>query len=417
MKVLMFGWELPPFFAGGVGTVCDELTKELCKREDISLTYVMPFGPDEVKNKKFKVIIAGNLKDRDMRIRTVDSLLGAYMTETEYLEKLKEHLDGKTGLGLDNTLRLYGANLIEEVCNFAKKAKRIIEEEDFDVIHAHDWTTFPAAEAASKASGKPFIVHVHITEFDKTGGHGVNQQVYEIEKQGMLSANKVIAVSNKVKNNLIKHYGIDPQKIEVVHNANIKLPSDPNREFPPIKENTKIVLYAGRVTMQKGPEYFVEMANKVLQHYDKDVLFVMAGTGEQLKDMIRKAGELGIADKFLFHGFYTRDDADRFFKLADLFVMPSVSEPFGVVPLEAMQKGTPAIVSKQSGCSEILNNVFKVDFWDINKMSNQVAALLNYTSLNKTLGEAGKKEVGKLTWEEPAKRCVDIYRELTNKEQ
>lgn len=412
MKVLMFGWELPPFFAGGVGTVCDELTKELSKRGDVSVTYVMPFGPSEIKNKKFRVIIAENIKDRDMRLLTIPSLMGAYMTEEDYMEKFMSELEGKTSIGKNNTKRLYGANLVKEVYNFAQKAKVIASNEDFDVIHAHDWTTFPAAEEASKLTGKPFIVHVHITEFDKTGGQDINQNIYEIEKQGMLSAKKVIAVSNHVKKMLVKHYGIDPKKIEVVYNAKTELEGDPNKDYPKIKGDSKVVLFAGRVTMQKGPEYFVEMAEKVSKIHN-NVIFVMIGTGDQLKGMIRKVAEKGLSDKFLFHGFYTRDEANKFFKLADLFVMPSVSEPFGVVPLEAMSRGTPVIISKQSGCSEILKNTLKVNFWDIDKMSNQVTALLNYTALNKTMSSEGQKEVDKLTWEEPARRCIDIYKELT----
>jgi glycosyltransferase involved in cell wall biosynthesis len=334
-----------------------------------------------------------------------------YESKISKINKLIRDKTGNAKMKTDNTLQLYGENLVSEVYNFAEKAKIIAEEEDFDIIHAHDWTTFPAAEAASKIKNKPFIVHVHITEFDKSGGSGADPEIYKIEKQGMDSADKVIAVSEVVKKGLIKNYGIDPNKIEVVYNARIEMDDVETEDFHKFKDKDKLVLFAGRVTMQKGPEYFVEAARKVLQFY-KNVIFIMAGTGDQLKDMIRRVSEAGLSDKFLFHGFYTRSDANKFFRLADVFVMPSVSEPFGLVPLEAMDKGTPTIISKQSGCSEILDNTLKVDFWDTDKMANQIVALLNHNSLNKTMSKEALKEVNKLTWDKPVKRCVEIYKEM-----
>ncbi|MCK4997406.1 glycosyltransferase family 4 protein [Candidatus Pacearchaeota archaeon] len=415
MKVLMFGWELPPFFAGGVGIVCSELLKELARRDDISVTYVMPFGPKQIKNQNFKLIIADNLKMKDkIKTKYIPSLLGAYISKDEYLEKLEglvRDKDGNVGMLKDNTLQLYGKNLLQEVYRFSEKAKLIAKDEDFDVIHAHDWTTFPAAEEASKISGKPFIIHVHITEFDKSGGRGASPDIYAIEKQGMESSDKIIAVSEVVKKGLVKNYGINPNKIEVVYNAKVNSSDIIEGAFPKFADNSKVVLFAGRVTMQKGPEYFIEAAEKVLRFYE-NVIFIMAGTGDQLKDMIRKTSELGLSDNFLFHGFYTRSDANKFFKLADVFVMPSVSEPFGLVPLEAMEKGTPAIISKQSGCSEILRNTLKVDFWDTDKMANQIVALLNHKSLKKVMSEKGQTEVNSLTWDEPVRRCVDLYKKV-----
>jgi glycosyltransferase involved in cell wall biosynthesis len=413
MKVLMFGWEFPPFFAGGVGMVCYELTKELCKRGDMSLTYIMPSGPKDVKNSHIKIMVANNLVGDDkIKIRRINSLIGAYMTEEEYadtLGKLREtgaDVDSKK----DNTLSLYGKNLLEEVYRFAEKAKLIALEEDFDLIHAHDWTTFPAAMAAKQATGKPFIAHVHITEYDKSGGMGANPEIYAIEKQGMLAADKVIAVSNFVKNNLIKNYRIPADHIEVVHNGANEMNSAVNYQCK-LQEDNKIVLFAGRVTLQKGPEFLVEAAKKVIPHYDK-VKFVVAGSGDQLNKIINMVAEYDLIDYFIIHGFYSRDEAEKLFSMADLFVMPSVSEPFGIVPFEAMCKGTPTIISKQSGCSEVIKNALKVDFWDTDEMANQIVNVIKYQALQNEMSEMGLKEVDTLTWEEPAQKCVEVYKKV-----
>ncbi|MCD4771054.1 glycosyltransferase family 4 protein [archaeon] len=415
MKVLMLGWEFPPFFAGGAGIVCYELTKEMVKIDDVDLTYVMPFGPDEVANQHLRILIANKFRGKKINFKKVPSLLGAYMTEESYKENRQRLIDsGKLTMADDNTLNLYGINLIEEVYNFAGRVSTIVDDEEFDVVHAHDWTTFPAAIQASEQMKKPLIVHMHITGFDKSGGNGVDPHIYAIEKEGMEKADKIIAISEKVKRGLVKNYGINPSKIEIVYHAKVDVGPDTNFDFPKFKSKNKVVLYAGRMTMQKGPEYFIDVAKKVVNFY-KNVIFIMIGSGDQMNQMIRKTAEMGLQDKFLFHGFYSRDDANKFFSMADVFVMPSVSEPFGLVPFEAISKNTPSIISKQSGVSEILNNVFKVDFWDIDKMANQIVSLLKYNELHNTMKKEGLDELNKLTWDEPARRCVDIYKELTRK--
>ncbi len=416
MKVLMLGWEFPPFFVGGAGIVCHELTKELVKMDDIDLTYVMPFGPDDLMNQHLRILLADRFKGKNkINFKRIPSLIGAYMTEESYREERQKIITGiKTKIGKDNALSLYGENLIAEVYKFTERVNAIIDEEDFDVIHAHDWTTFPAAVRASEQMRKPLIVHMHITEFDKSGGNGADPHIYSIEKEGMEKADKIIAISEKVKRGLIKNYGIDPKKIEIVYHAKIDVGPDIDFDFPKFKEKNKIVLYAGRMTLQKGPDYFIEAAKKVVNFYD-NVIFIMAGSGDQLNKMIKKTVEMGLQDKFLFHGFYTRDDANKFFSMADIYIMPSVSEPFGLVSFEAMTKGTPTIISKQSGASEILNNVFKVDFWDTDKMANQIVSLLKHNELHNTMKKEGLSEVNKLTWDKPARRCVDIYKELTEK--
>ena len=415
MRVLMFGWEFPPFFAGGVGMVCYELTRAFSRRDDLQVTYVMPHGPGNISNSHVPIIVANNLISNDrINIKKIPSLLTPYITFEGY-QKIRQsflsNTDEYSDLAADNTARLYGKTLMQEVVRFSEKARILAEHEDFDVIHAHDWTTFPAAIAAREATGKPFIAHVHITEFDKSGGAGVDQRIYNVEKQGLEQADCIIAISHYVKCGLVKNYGIDESKIHVIHNAaNTMDTTDYSSEFE-IKKHHKVVLFAGRVTLQKGPEYFIDAAKKVCDFRD-DVVFVMAGNGDMLPRMIEKAAELGISDRFIFHGFYTRGEAEKLFSMADLFVMPSVSEPFGIVPFESMSKGTPTIISNQSGCSEVLKNCLKVDFWDINEMANLMLSVLEHSALHNTLEEQGLHEMKFVTWNKPAQHCVDLYRKM-----
>lgn len=414
----MLGWEFPPFFAGGVGMVCYELTKAFSKRNDIQVTYVMPYGPKDLYSRYVRLLAADNLiPNSKIQIKKISSMLGAYMSPEEYIQQLKQlefkqlgMKEGDSILGKDNTFKLYGANLLQEVYRFAEKVRLLAIEEDFDIIHAHDWTTFPAAIALKEMTGKPLVVHIHITEFNKSGGAGVNQQVYDIERIGMQKADGVIAISHLIKNICIEKYGINPEKISVIHNANIEM-NEGLVHISDLKKFNKIVLFAGRITLQKGPDYFVEAAKKVCEYRD-DVKFIMAGSGDMLNRMIDYVAKLGIADKFIFHGFYTREDAERLFSMADVFVMPSVSEPFGVVPLEAMMKNTPTIVSKQSGVSEVLNHTLKVDFWDTDEMANKILALLNYSPLHTELTNKGYQEAKSLTWDVPAQKCIELYHRL-----
>ena len=360
MKVLMLGWELPPFFAGGVGIVCNELAKELTK-QGVEITFVMPSGPKGLSVPHIKkILVANNLhSNAAIKIKKVDSLLAAYQTPEQYEETYRQHLKD---VGGSEGKPLYGKNLLEEVHRFAAKVALIAADEPFDVIHAHDWTCFPAGIAARNVSGKPLIVHMHITEFDKTGGMHANPDVYRIEQQGMQQADLVIAVSNFIRNRCIHNYFIDPAKIRVVHNAATSMNESVHYDGGRLKEKDKIVLFAGRITLQKGPDYFVDAAKIVLDH-DPNVTFIIAGSGDMLPQVIDKVARLGISHKFIFPGFYNRDEAEKLFSMADVFVMPSVSEPFGVVPFEAQIKKTPTIISRQSGISEVLNHCLKVDFW------------------------------------------------------
>jgi glycogen(starch) synthase len=304
----------------------------------------------------------------------------------------------------------YNGDLFAEVQRYAALATEIARGETFDVVHAHDWMTFPAALAVAGIKGVPLVVHVHSTEFDRSGVH-VDQRIYDIERRGMHAAMKVIAVSYLTKNLITHHYGIDPGKVEVVYNA---IESNGSTGFDPenysIHKDEKIVLFLGRITMQKGPEYFLAAAKRVLDVMD-NVKFVMAGSGDMIRRTIEMAASMGIGHKVLFTGFLRGSDVEKVFKMADLYVMPSVSEPFGIAPLEAMSHDVPVIISKQSGVSEVLAHALKVDFWDINEMANKIVAVLRHPPLASTLRQHGNFEVKRLNWTDAAKACVGVYQQ------
>ena len=396
MKVLMFGWEFPPLSSGGLGTACYGLTKSLSKK-GVEITFVLPYSGD-IDADFLKIIPAGNVK-----IRNISSFLQPYMSSQEY----------KKSLGKKPQPKIYGSTLFEEVARYTLAAEKIAEEEDFDIIHCHDWMTFGAGIRAKKKKGKPLVLHVHATEHDRTGGHQVNQHVYDLERHGIHKADKVIAVSNFTKTKIMDHYGLPSEKIRVVHNA-VDFSQHYYDEDFGIKKTDRIVLFLGRITLQKGPDYFVHAAKKVLGH-EKNVKFVIAGSGDMEPFIIEKAAELGIADKVLFAGFLNQDDVERAYKMADIYVMPSVSEPFGITALEAMKYKTPSIVSKQSGVSEVVRHCLKVDFWDVDEMSSKIIALLRYKPLHETLKEDGYFEVKRFSWDTPAEKCIQVYNELISK--
>jgi glycosyltransferase involved in cell wall biosynthesis len=416
MKVLMLGWEFPPFFAGGVGMVCYELAKALARRNDLNVEYIMPYGPDgKSVHHNFKILSANSKNLKGFSITQIPTLLQVYDSDEDYLSKLKRLRMAKDLHKEDKNIKqIYGDNLIEEIYLYAQRVAALFSNKDFDVIHAHDWTTIPAALLLKELTGKPIVLHVHITELDKTGGQGGNAKVFEIEKQGYDNADIIAAVSNFTKNRLVYNYGVNPQKIRVVHNGGI---SDMRREMSVVKDwgkDDKIVLFAGRVTLQKGVEYFVRAAQVVLEH-EPSTKFIVAGGGDKVPEMIELAANLGISKNVLFFGRpYTRDEANRLFSIADIFVMPSVSEPFGIVPLEAMSKGTPTIISKQSGISEVIKNSFKVDFWDTHEMADKILGLLKYPTMHKHMRESAFEEVAGFTWDKPAGEFVGLYKELTH---
>jgi len=387
LKVLMFGWEFPPFKSGGLGTACYGLTKGLSSN-GVHVTFVMPVTPEGAKARFVKLIGAGNI-----RIKKIDSLLTAYMTSNSY----EEHYSNS------KHKHVYGKDLFDEVARYALRAVKIAREEEHDLIHAHDWMTYQAAINAKKVSKKPLVVHLHATEFDRTGGNP-DPRISHIEWTGLKEADKIITNSNFSKENIVKHYKIPADKIDVAHWG---IDEVPITQYTPAKKD-KTILFLGRMTIQKGPDYFIEVAKKVLD-YEPHTKFAIVGDGDMLPRIINRAAELGIADKVTFTGALAGDDVHKAFQTADLYVMPSVSEPFGLVALESLKNGTPVLISKQSGVSEVLKHALKVDFWDIDEMTNKIVATLRYQALHEDLKEHGMKEVQKFNLDEPAKKVIQAY--------
>jgi len=300
----------------------------------------------------------------------------------------------------------YGGDLFGDAQRYAGLVAALGVHERFDVIHAHDWLAYPAGLTLRALTGKPLVCHIHATEFDRSGEH-VNRQVYDIERAGLNGADRVIAVSRLTKSIVHRRYGVPENKIDVVYNGVDQDNVQPQQGMA-IERDEKIVLFLGRITMQKGPEYFIRAAKRVLEKDDK-VKFVVAGSGDLAVKMIEEAATLGIGHKVLFTGFLRGRDVDRVFRMADCYVMPSVSEPFGIAPLEAMRNDVPVIVSKQSGVSEILTHCLKVDFWDTDEMANKIVAVLRYPPLGATLAEHGRFELRGINWDGAAEKCVKAY--------
>jgi glycogen synthase len=448
MRVFMLGWEFPPFISGGLGTACYGLTKAM-SGIGTDIMFVLPrpvsspfsthvrlvspragsplespateFRLDEFDRVTFRTVNAQML---DPYIRPEDFKPKKLVPAGDFSQTAPFFSDQSSGTipvpdGAPATLpgapavpsAHYAGDLFAEVQRYAALAAEIARGESFDVVHAHDWMTFPAGLAVAGIKGVPLVVHVHSTEFDRSGMN-VDQRIYDIERRGMHGAMKIIAVSYLTKNLVTHHYGIDPGKVEVVYNA---IESNGNgHALDPgqysIHKDEKIVLFLGRITMQKGPEYFLAAAKKVLDVMD-NVKFVMAGSGDMIRRTIEMAAAMGIGHKVLFTGFLRGGDVEKIFKMADLYVMPSVSEPFGIAPLEAMSHDVPVIISKQSGVSEVLTHALKVDFWDINEMANKIIAVLRHPPLASTLRQHGSFEVNRLSWTDAAKACVNVYQQ------
>ena len=302
----------------------------------------------------------------------------------------------------------YGSNLMEEVARYAMVGGTIAmtHKGEFDVIHAHDWLTYMAGIAAKRLSGKPLVVHVHATSFDRSSDNNIDTRVYDIEKRGMEAADRVITVSDLTRNIVITKYGIDPSKVVTVHNAVDFSGRSEMQVERGVKE--KVVTFLGRITFQKGPEYFIEAAAKILKKC-KNVRFVMAGSGDMMNRSIRQVARLGISDRFHFTGFLRGAEVQKMFALSDVYVMPSVSEPFGISPLEAMRSGVPSVISRQSGAAEVLKYAFKVDFWDVDAMADEIYALLQYPALADFASKYGYDEVNTLKWNNAAAKIKSVY--------
>ncbi|MFT4898348.1 MAG: glycosyltransferase involved in cell wall biosynthesis [Flavobacteriales bacterium] len=420
LKVLMFGWEFPPEISGGLGTACYGLVSGLIDN-GVDVTFVVPklYGTEETD--KFRLVGASDINVNfsndhfnknleKVKYLQIHSHILPYVSPQEFLERSEFDVES---LKIDSTFSTakfsfggkYGKNLLSEVSKYAVVAMQIAQDQDFDVIHAHDWLTFPAAIMAKEVSGKKLVVHIHATEFDRSGD-SINQEVYEMERQGCEAADRIICVSRLTRRILINRYGIDGSKISVVHNAVVPKPAIiyPKKNLV----DKKIVTFLGRITFQKGPDYFVEAAKKVLEVMP-DAHFVMAGNGDMFLNCLERAAELKISKRFHFTGFLNYFETNNLFGMTDVYVMPSVSEPFGITPLEAMRTGVPVIISKQSGVSEVLNNAIKVDFWDVNALSDTIIGLLKHEEVSKQLAGDGTDEVHEMKWEYAALKVREIY--------
>ncbi|MCQ2264262.1 MAG: glycosyltransferase family 4 protein [Bacteroidales bacterium] len=422
MKVLMFGWEFPPHISGGLGTACYGLTRGLAHNGvEVALVVPKAYGDEDQSNAR--IVNASDFAydprqqhyypfQNEISYIEVNSQLVPYIGLDDYYNVVNqiesgvfccdESGDGKRRYAFQGG---YGPNLMQEVEKYALVAEEIAKSQEYDVIHAHDWLTYRAGIAAKRVSGKPLVVHIHATEYDRSGENNRNDIVYNLEREGMMAADAVCAVSNLTRNIVIEKYGIPADKVFALHNAVEPALRQVDGKRP-IKE--KIVTFLGRVTFQKGPEYFVETAKRVLEK-DSNVRFVLAGDGDMMPRVIKRVAELGISDKFHFTGFLRGKDIDRMFGMSDVYVMPSISEPFGISPLEAMQSGVPVVISKQSGVSEVLQYAIKVDFWDIDATADAIYGILHYPSLARVFSEKGCEEANNLKWEDVAARLKRIY--------
>ncbi len=438
MRVLMLGWEFPPFISGGLGTACHGLTRAL-SRAGVNITFVLPRATAGPKTTHVRLLgphgqimggaageptEAGHLPGfENVSFRTVPSKFTNPYQSTggrlrpgevgntagpggQSLSFLLGDGGGPDGVGGSGGSGDYEGDLITEAHRYAVRCVELAGREPFDVVHAHDWLTFPAGMAVAAAFGKPLVVHVHSTEFDRAGDH-VHQAVYDIERRGMQAAMRVVAVSYMTAKIVQHRYGIEPAKVDVIYNG-IENGNGSHRPQAAILRNDKLVLFLGRITMQKGPEYFIMAAKKVLSKID-NVKFVMAGTGDKIRDVIELAAHESIGHRVLFTGFLRGDDVSRVYEMADVYVMPSVSEPFGIAPLEAIRHDVPVIISRTSGVAEVLTHALKVDFWDTDDIANKIIAVLKHPPLSTTLREHADIEVRRLTWDDAAAKCRGVY--------
>ncbi len=417
MNALMFGWEFPPHILGGLGTASYGLTRGMAQQEDLSITFVIPKPYGDEDQSFLKIIGACHVPVvyKDVSYQQVEQVQGNIMHPDEYFyyrDRIRYDFTriGTNELGCIEFSGRYPDNLLQEISNYEAVAGVLAHSLDFDVIHSHDWLTYPAGIFAKQITGKPLVIHVHATDFDRSRGQ-VNPTVYSIERRGMDMADHIICVSDLTRRTVIEKYHQDPRKVTTVHNAVDPIPNVEQFVKTPRKE--KLVTFLGRITMQKGPEYFVEAAAKVLKR-TQNVRFVMAGSGDKMQAMIDLVAERGIADKMHFTGFLKGKEVTQMLADSDVYMMPSVSEPFGISPLEAMQVGTPSIISKQSGCAEILSHAIKTDYWDIDAMADAIYAIVEYPSIYDTLSREGRNEVNQITWDKAGLKVRAIYDMVIN---
>ncbi len=394
MKVLMYGWEFPPFISGGLGIACYGITCGL-NEQNVKIALVLPQDVHDKETNDWTHI----------KTIYVNSPIRPYITPKGY-SQLQENQSTQ-----NTNPSQYGSDLLSEVHRYAEVASSLAHDISHDIIHTHDWLTILAGVKAKKISGKPLIYHVHALEPDRNGIH-VYQAIYDIEKYGMQQADKIIAVSQYTKNIICKQYGIADEKVEVIHNGIFSSQLNQMNASPQEKRNT--ILFLGRTTFQKGPFHFINIANRLLQ-IRRDIEFIVAGNGDLLEDMIRYVARLRIGLHVHFSGFLNRDDVIRIYQMSKVYVMPSVSEPFGITCLEAISYGVPAVISKNSGVAEVMPQVLKADFWDTQKMADQINTLLNHANLRTEQLECAKNILHELLWSNVGKKISNLYKRLLGK--
>jgi len=423
MKVLMLGWEYPPHIAGGLGTACEGLTRALA-RQGASVCFVMPrvSGDESADHMKLMdttprpeaSVTAGEAESRVSRVG-VPAALRPYWSESDYLAETavaaERHGGGTTGRSRAAGRVHYGSDIFSEVAHFTHGVLDACEDLDFDVIHAHDWMTFPAAVALHDRTGKPMIAHVHSLEYDRSGRNGMNPRIRDFEKMGLSHANAVIAVSHYTKGIICGEYGIDHEKIHVAHNGIYEKEVVQHYQAAHTDWPKHVVLFLGRVTYQKGPDYFVRAAAKVVPHLP-DILFVVAGSGDMLDQIKQLTRDLGVEQYFHFPGFLRGSSVEEMFSVADLYVMPSVSEPFGIAALEAINFDTPVLLSKQSGVSEVVGHSLKFDFWDVDRLADLMINGVLHEELRADMIEAARKELSRVRWDASATKVMDVYKRI-----
>ncbi len=401
MKVLTFGWEFPPSKNGGLGVACHGLTRELLDA-GVEVIFVLPRSQKTVGNARFLFAEYGSL----VKVRETDIILEPYQQSDTKMEII-------VGYTPEGRPIYQSRTILEEVHRFAHQASIIAKQEKFDIIHAHDWTSYLAGVAAKIASGKPLVVHVHATSFDQAGGKNVDPSVYKIEQEGFAMADAIVTVSNYTRNIIIEEHLAPAEKIVVVHNGCDSF--EPTRHEPTLRElramGKKFILYHGRISIQKGVDYFIKAARRVVD-VDKNIIFIVSGWGDMLPQIIEQVGKMGLSENVRFAGALWEDERDRMYQSVDLVVMPSVSEPFGLVPLEALQHGTPSIITKQCGVGEVLTHALKVDFWDTDEMANQILAALRYPVICSQLVNEGKQQIKSISWRQAADKIKNLYQTL-----
>jgi glycogen(starch) synthase len=421
MRVLMLGWEFPPYISGGLGTACYGLTQAMI-RQGIEILFILPRAVgNEPCGKPLSRKIQSSLQNKSsglLRFQEISSCLHSpYQAIQHRTGQRNEPSQPGVAWPSSDSLQVIGAgtdggydgNLNDKVWDYADRCVQVTQNKLFDMIHAHDWITFPAGVMLAAQTGKPLVIQVHATEFDRSG-ENINKTVYEIERHGMDASAAIIAVSHLTKRVIVEKYGISPEKIRVIHNG-IEA-KDFETTNQPAAHNQKTVLFLGRITQQKGPDFFVRAASRVLRELD-NVRFIIAGWGDMATQIIEHVAAMGLGHKILFTGFLRGQDVERAYKMADVYVMPSVSEPFGLTVLEAIQHGVPVVLSKNSGIAELLSRgAMKVDFWDTEQMANKIIALLTQPELAEELRRESLAEIRPLTWDAAARKCRLVYREL-----